>query len=274
MHVIVIGCGPAGLAAAHAAAGLGCTVQIIGPKKRTPQHGPVFLQRPIPGISTGHPNGYIRQLVVGGSILDYRLKLYGDVNISITSDGILREGIHTWSVQTAYVNLWEMYSQYIKDQTLSPTDIGSLSADLIVSTAPAPNLCLNPERIGHYLAGHRFLSVPVALYFETSYPNQPENTIIYNAHEEPKWVRSSNVFGNEVTEYKPEETPGLGTPEYQEPDLIIKKPLSTNCDCHPYVLRVGRFGKWDNMAWIDSAYYETRTAIYSMLHQHEWEDIK
>ncbi len=270
MHVIVIGCGPAGLAAAHAAVGLGADVQIIGPKKRTPQHGPVFLQQPIPGISNTHPDGYIKQLVIGGSILDYKLKLYGDVNISITSDGILREGIHTWSVQRAYVNMWEMYSRLIVDTSLKPDEVDELRADLIISTAPAPDLCL--ER-GCNIAGctthmtHEFKSIPIALFFEASYPNQPINTIIYNAHEEPKWVRSSNVFGNEVTEYKPEDAP-------QEPDLIIRKPLSTNCDCHPHVLRCGRFGAWNNMAWIDSSYYKTRTAILSMLHQHEWDEIK
>jgi len=273
MHVIVIGCGPAGLAAAHAAVGLGCTVKVIGPRKRTPQHGPVFLQRPIPGISNDHPDGYIKQIVVGGSIIDYRLKLYGDVNISITSDGILREGIHTWSVQKAYSSMWEMYCGFIKDMTLAPHEVGGLDADLIVSTAPAPNLCMNPARIGHWQAGHRFESVPIALYFESSYPRQPINTIIYNAYEEPRWVRSSNVFGNEVTEYRPEDLE-TETDDFQDPDRIIQKPLSTTCDCHPQVLRCGRFGKWNNMAWIDSAYYETRTAIYSMMHQHEWEDIR
>jgi len=262
MHVIVIGCGPAGLAAAHAATGLGCSVQIIGPKKRTPQHGPVFLQRPIPGISTDHPNGYIKQIVVGGSILDYRLKLYGDVNVSVTSDGILRDGIHTWSVQAAYVNMWEMYSHLIQDTEITPEELSHLSRykELIVSTAPAPRLCSQPDV-------HKFLSVPIALYFRTSYPDQPENTIIYNAHAEPKWVRSSNVFGNRVTEY-------ANKALIDVPDLLIRKPLSTDCDCHPNVLRCGRFGKWNNMAWIDSAYYDTRTTIYSMLHQHEWKDIR
>ena len=272
MQVIVIGCGPAGLAAAHAAVGLGASVRIIAPKKRTPQHGPVFLQRPIPGINTEHPNGYIKQIVVGGSILDYRLKLYGDVNISITSDGILRDGIHTWSVQTAYVNMWEMYSGLIEDRALAPHHVAHLEADLVVNTAPLPSLCLEQHKQARFR--HEFLSVPVALYFETSYLNQPENTIIYNAYDTPKWVRSSNVFGNEVTEYKPEDVPVGPGGFVEEPDRIIQKPLSTNCDCHPHVLRCGRFGEWNNMAWIDSAYYKTRTAIYSMILHHEWEDIK
>lgn len=274
MHVIVIGCGPAGLAAAHAAVGLGCTVQIIGPKRQTPQHGPVFLQRPIPGISNDHPEGYIKQLVVGGSIIDYRLKLYGDVNISITSDGILRDGIHTWSVQKAYSMLWVLYSDLIHSEFLRPEEVDSLKADLIVNTAPLPNLCLNPRGIDHRVhTGHEFTRVDVALYFEASYPNQPDNTIIYNAYDEPRWVRSSSVFGNEVTEYNPRDL-HYDTDEFKDPDRIIQKPLSTNCDCHPNVLRCGRFGAWNNMAWIDSAYYDTRTAIYSMLHQQEWEDVK
>jgi hypothetical protein len=175
--------------------------------------------------------------------------------------------------------MWEMYSHLIDDKTLDPEEVDHLDADLIVSTAPATSLCLEKGcNIGGCVTHvrHEFLSVPIALYFETSYPNQPENTIIYNAHKEPKWVRSSNVFGNKVTEYKPEDARHYPEdfPYRKEPDLIIHKPLSTDCDCHPHVLRCGRFGKWDNMAWIDSAYYDTRTAIYSMLHQQEWDDIK
>jgi Glucose inhibited division protein A len=265
MEVIVIGAGPAGLAAAHAAAGLDCKVRIIAPKKKTPQRGPIFLQRPIPGISTDHPQGYIRQIVIGGSILDYKMKLYGDVNVSVTSDGILREGIHTWCVREAYDTMWRMYEHLIENKELDPSEVKFLKADLVVSTAPVPRLCLRPAWIGRWNNSHRFESVPVALYFVSSYPRQPDNTIIYNAREEPLWVRSSCVFGNETTEYKVEDT--------KNPDLIIHKPLSTNCDCHPHVLRAGRFGEWSNMAWIDSAYYKTRTAIYSMLHQHEWDSV-
>jgi hypothetical protein len=266
MKVTVIGCGPAGLAAAHAAVGLGADVRIIAPKKKTPQRGPIMLHRPIPGINTEQPQGYVRQLVIGGSVIDYRLKLYGDVNISISGD-ILDPGFHTWEVKAAYDKMWEMYSSLIEDRMLLPWEVGTVTdeAYLVVSTASARNLCRSP--IPEYADGeHVFRSVPIALVFRTSYPDQPDNTVIYNAYPGDAWVRSSSIFGHEVTEYKPEDCP--------EPDLIIHKPLSTTCDCHPTILRTGRFGKWHNETWIDHAYYETRIALVSMMRATEWEGIK
>ena len=49
--VYVIGCGPAGLAAAHAARGMGREVVIFAPKKMSALRGPLLLQQPIPGIT-------------------------------------------------------------------------------------------------------------------------------------------------------------------------------------------------------------------------------
>jgi Pyridine nucleotide-disulphide oxidoreductase len=263
MKVIVIGAGPAGLAAAHAAAGLGADVRIIAPKVKTPQRGPVMLHRPIPGINTDQPDGYVAQLVIGGSILDYRLRLYGDVNIAINGD-VLEPGFHTWKLPEAYTILWFMYHREIEDRQVTGAELTTLpdECDLVVNTAPIRNLCLKPY--------HTFKSVPVALKFKCYYPDQPENTVIYNAypvdHQMGGWVRSSDIFGARVTEFKPEEV--------DNPDLVIQKPLSTDCNCHPRVLRTGRFGKWHNETWIDHAYYETRTALVSMMRQDEWSSIK
>jgi len=259
MKVIVLGCGPAGLAAAHAASGLSADVRIIAPKSQTSQNGPIFLNTPIPGISTDHPQGYIRQFVIGGSIVDYGVKLYGDVNISITRDGHLRTGIHTWSIQEAYDKMWGMYASLIEDREVKPDEVDDLvaQADLVVSTAPLNKLCE---------AGHDFIYQPVAMVFHSSYPGQPENTVIFNAYPEVPWVRSARMFGYETTEFMVENIPA-------EPYRIVKKPIRTNCTCHPRVLRVGRFGTWDNMAWIDTAYIDTRTALMEMLHKDEWDQI-
>jgi hypothetical protein len=225
----------------------------------TPQRGPIMLHRPIPGINTEQPTGYVRQIVVGGSVLDYRLKLYGDVNISISGD-ILDPGFHTWPVPSAYERMWLSYAEFIEDRLVMPYELDDLADkfDLVVLTAPLKKMCLWPQL-------HDFRSVPVALVFDTSYPNQPDNTVIYNAYPDVPWVRSSSIFGERVTEYK------LG--DIERPDLVIYKPLSTTCDCHPRVLRTGRFGKHHNETWIDHAYYDTRTALVSMLRREEWEII-
>lgn len=266
LRVIVIGAGPSGLAAAHAAIGRGASVIILADKKeKTPQRGPIMLHRPIPGINNEHPSGYVRQLVIGGSILDYRLQTYGDINISINGD-VLALGFHTWPVPIAYDAMWQLYNKHIIEKTVYPGDIPALieQCDLVINTAPIKSLCMDPRH-------HLFKSFPVALIFKYSYPDQPDNTVIYNARKDVRWVRSSRIFEDEVTEYKIEDTYLEEDPVV--PDLIIHKPLSTTCDCHPRMLRTGRFGKWHNETWIDHAYYETLDALVSMEHQIEWDGV-
>lgn len=262
MRVTVLGCGPAGLAAAHAASGLLADVRIIAPKRKTPQNGPIFLNTPLPGISTDHPQGFIKQFVVGGSIVDYGIKLYGDVNVAITRDGHLREGIHTWDIQEAYDKMWRMYSEYIEDREVRPDEVDGLVADcdLVVSTAPRNLLCEAP-------AQHDFIYQPVAMVFHASYPDQPENTVIFNAYPDVPWIRSARMFGHATTEFLPDRAP-------EEEHRIIRKPLRTNCTCHPRVKRVGRFGTWNNMSWIDTAYLDTRTALMEMIHATEYGRIQ
>lgn len=265
MKVTVIGCGPAGLAAAHAAVGLGAAVEVIAPKEMSPQLGPLLIQRPIPGINTDHPDGTIHQRVIGGSILDYRYKLYGDINIGINGD-ILEPCYHAWDHRKTYDTLWELYSGLITDRKVSAKEMRNLHkhADLVVSTANAHSMCSNFEQFGK--GPHRFLYKEVAVTPRFSYPDQPDNTIIFNGGSEYPWVRSSRVFGVPVTEWKLGDQP-LGA-------RVIRKPISTDCTCYPHVLRTGRFGAWKNETWIDTAYWDVYSALTSMSRKLELEAIK
>jgi len=261
VNVLVIGCGPAGLAAAHAAHTLGANVEIRAPKQKTPQRGPILIQRAIPEITTTAPQGYVRQMVIGGSVLDYRLRLYGDINININGD-ILEHGYATWRVQEAYDKLWKLYSDLILDTVVTPEELVTLpdKYGLVVNTAPRNRFCMWPKK-------HEFLSKPIALTPATSYPGQPPDTIIFNAYKHVKWVRSSWVFEAQVTEWDPS--------EYAPDEAhVIHKPISTTCDCHPMVFRAGRFGTWHNENWIDGAYFDTYRMIISMIRKREWEDIR
>jgi|SRR5579859_15174 len=265
MKVIVVGCGPAGLAAAHAAVGLGADVEILAPAVKTEQRGPLLMQRPIPGINTDHPDGTIHQIVIGGSILDYRYKLYADVNIGINGD-ILQPYYHAWRHGETYDRLWDLYSELITPHVVKPRELFRLheQADLVVSTANAQNMCF----AGRILLGepHSFTSKEVAVTPSTSYPDQPPDTIIFNADPDAPWVRSSLVFGVPVTEWLVDKAP--------KDAVIIRKPIRTNCKCYPHVLRTGRFGAWKNETWVDTAYWDTYGAIKSMQRKNELEAIK
>jgi hypothetical protein len=276
MLVAVIGCGPAGLAAAHAAYGLGATVTIFSPGIKSPQRGPLILQRPIPAITTDHPDGYIRQIVIGGSILDYRYKLYGDININIQGN-ILKEGYHGWDHKMAYERLWRLYmgnDPDVPDENwngradrvdgkITGRHLATLHHhfDLVVNTAPLPQLCMN-------FWEHDFDYKEVDITEGCSYPNQPDDTTIFNAGDKFKWVRSASIFGSSCTEWlkntAPEELSPYG----------IHKPVSHRCTCFPHVLATGRFGAWRNETWVDTAYYDTRDAIMSIQRQHDWDLVQ
>ena len=248
-NVAIIGCGPAGLAAAHAAEGLGCIATIFSNRKQPSRLlGPLLLQRPIPGITIDHPDGYVKQIVIGGTIVDYRYKLYGDINISIQGD-ILAGGYHAWRIHKTYDELWRRYHGQIIELNVTPRSLDEMadSFPLVVNTAPADNFCTD--------SFHQFTSKEVAVRNVVSVPNQGDNTIIFNADPDVAWVRSSLIFGNPVTEWPIEHIPEDG--EF----VVIHKPIVTTCNCHPRVLRTGRFGAWHNETWIDTAYYDTRTAL-------------
>lgn len=263
MKAVVIGAGPAGLAAAHAAVGLGAGVEIIAPKQKTPQNGPLILQRPIPGITRDHPDGYIRQIVIGGSILDYRYKLYQDVNINI-SGNVLQDGYHAWKLNEAYDEMWDRYSDLIDDRSVQANELQRLHFryDLVVSTAPLDRMCTMKDY-------HNFRYKGVLITKGVSFPGQPENTIIFNADPGVPWVRSSLIFGQGTTEWPLTEADNIG------PDRIrIQKPISSTCNCFPRVLLTGRFGKFRNETWVDTAYYDVREAIISERNSHAWDRVR
>ena len=262
LKVTVIGCGPAGLAAAHAATGFGAEVTILAPKQKSPLLGPLLLQRPIPGVTRSHPDAFIKQIVVNGSILDYRYKLYGDINIGINGD-VLEDGYPAWKMAATYDALWALYSDQIIDMTLTPQMLIGLQKtthqDLFVNTARADRFCLTPHHC-------KFTSAPVAIRQEVAYVGQPENTIIFQADPNIAWARSSLIFDNPVTEWALDHAP-------DEDVMIIRKPISTTCRCHPHVLRTGRFGSWQNQKWVDGAYWDVYKALTGMKHKVIWEAI-
>jgi hypothetical protein len=266
-NVAVIGCGPTGLAAVHAAYSLGNSVTIYGPMGQSPQRGAILLQKPIPGISNPEPDGYIKQLVTGGTILDYRYKLYGDINIGYSGDQLL-PGYHAWDHVYAYNELWRRYITQVPlpegishvQAFITPEELAELHKEyhLVVCTAPLPNLCMNKE--------HQFTSVRIAITMDYSYPDQPPDTSVFSASPDTGWLRSARIFGNDSTEWLPGSAPGNA--------IIIRKPISHTCNCFPHVLLAGRNGAWNNLTWVDTAYFQTREALISLARTPEWEFIK
>jgi hypothetical protein len=251
VRTAVIGQGPASLAAAWAVRGLDPSGQIefFGPDKQSPIRGAVVLHEPIPGVTLTHPDGYVRQLVVGGHIDDYGRKLYGDIHVNRHGDPF-RKGFHTWRVDEMYDYLWGRFASY--NVHVGQVDNFQLERitdryDFVINTAPANLFCVGQ---------HEFRESKLDLTWELMHPGQQDNTVVYNADPAVPWARSASIFGSVVTEW----APGRCAKQHH----TITKPLGTDCDCHPDVFRAGRYGAWDNLSWIETAYYGTRERMLNV----------
>lgn len=250
-RVLVIGCGPSGLLAAHAAAQRGFGVQIVAPKQKSQMGGAMFLHEPIPDLNDPEePTGYIRLLKVGDPEV-YAKKVYGRRNAKV-SWNLWDEGlIPAWSMAATYHHLWGKYHDLIEDASVSGSEIAGLVADFdaVISTAPLYKLCENSR--------HEFRSASVILTARGACDLR--NTIVYNGQETEGWYRTSNIFGYEWTEY-PMECESAPIADAR----VGRKPTSNTCTCHPGLIRVGRFGRWERDVLAHHAYKEARDALLKL----------
>jgi len=254
-RVAILGCGPAGLFAAHAFIQMGQTVSIFSKKRRSEMFGAQYLHAPIPALSLAPPQTIEYKLT--GSVHDYAAKVYGGrLSARSVSPAYLEGQQEVWDIREAYYRAWEFYAPLIVSMPLDSSSIHSLKQtfDLVVSTIPAPALCANME------GAHLFHSETVwavgdaperGIYCPVTVPSW---TVQCNGEENPRWYRASNVFG-----YKTAEWPGEKAPPVQD-IAKVEKPISTTCDCwvDSRYLRAGRFGTWTKGVLSHEVYYQIR----------------
>lgn len=245
--VIVLGCGPAGLLAAHAVKLAGREPIIFSAKKeKSIIPGAAYLHKPVPDITSRESDGelrYIKKGEQGG----YAEKVYGDWQHPCSWDDF-ESGIYpAWSMREAYDRLWEEYNYLIVPQSVSAEEVEGLLVDfpLVISSIPAQAICKGG---GHLFHHKNYWHVPKAVWWV------PENSLVYNGFREDIWYRSSRIFGFEATEFPRipvanewwRTLSGVNKESWPNPVEGIK-PLSNNCDCwrDSNFLRVGRFGKWE-----------------------------
>lgn len=264
MNIMVLGCGPAGLLAAHAAAQAGHDIKIVSKKRKSDMFGAQYLHRDIPGIDCGKPRLIEYKLL--GTTEGYRRKVYGSEYRGSVSPEELEEAHTGYDIRAAYDELWDMYSEYIidwevtgsqlvKDGSLGRGELGQLGADYILSSLPAPVICLDMEAgpvLNHAFEGQNIWATGDAPELGISDPIRAAapDTVVCNGEPDVGWYRSANVFGRSTTEW-----PGKRKPPV-EGVALVTKPLKTNCDCHPDIMRVGRFGRWKKGVLSHEAYFE------------------
>lgn len=240
LKVAVLGCGPAGLIAAHGVATLGHDVAIFSKPRKSFMYGAQYLHRPVPGVTD--PLEYVTvEYQLQGTVEQYRAKVYdkqlnGDQASSVEA---LEDKHEAWDIRSTYDRLWEMYSPDIVATDLSvhmAVDNIIKMSDLVISSVPAPLLCLS----GHQFQSQQVWAAGEAHDRDIKLPYYcKENTVVCNGNEMPTWYRLSNVFGVKTVEWPFwVRRPPVGQP------AAVNKPMRTNCGCYRSIVRVGRYGKW------------------------------
>ena len=233
MKVLILGCGPAGMIAAHAAYNRGADIRIMSKARKSFMNGAQYLHAPIPGVSIKEPFEINYEL--SGDVAGYRDKVYGaDSGVEVSPESLL--GRHmAWDIREAYDSLWGLYSFDVKDIDISPVVLSNLISnwkpDVVISTIPAHILCHNGQ--------HKFNSEQVWVTNQLEC-TLSDNTVLCNGEPGFDWYRASKIQGFTNTEWPYDKYPL----SYNGQIWRVVKPLSTNCRCFPEVHRMGRYGKW------------------------------
>lgn len=238
--VAILGCGPAGLMAAHGARQLGYRPVIFTKDFRpSPIGGAQYLHESIPEITDEEPDGTLL-VYYNGNPNQYSQKVYGEIRETSWKNWPHEQPI--WNMRAAYDRLWDIYSDCIVTREIDPGSAIELTAymDAVLSCIPPQSLCRSNSC--------SFESQAVKINYRLDKKKDPNlHTMIYNANEAPLWYRRSVIF-QWVSEEFPASVPYDHLP-------VIQKPLSTNCMCLPEIKRLGRYGTWTKGVLINDAYH-------------------
>lgn len=234
---------------------------ILSKKRKSEMFGAQYLHRPIPNFSPDE--SFEVEYVLRGTVQGYRDKVYGMGYRGSVSPEDLTESHLGWDIRTTYNNLWEHFVDSIQSFTIA--DGFSFQQHLAVlmeegnvahaiSTVPAPLLCVNPE---HSFSAQTIWSIGDAPEKGIFVPFKPANlnTVLCDGDPHTSWYRAANIQGYNTIEWPQAKKPPI------ENLSNVTKPLSTNCDCHPQLHRLGRYGQWLKGVLSHTAYDATLVGL-------------
>lgn len=250
----VLGCGPAGLFAAHGLVEMGWDVTILSNKRRSEMFGAQYLHEPVHGLAEV---GTVLKYELLGTPEGYRRKVYGDAPVDSVSPELYKGYQQVWDIRAAYYDAWSQYHERIIHlPEINGTDLRSLletnAYRLILSSIPAPALC----KLGHQFQSARVWAIGDAPERGIFSPvDLRADKVICNGEKSPGWYRASHVFGYNTTEW-----PGGSKPPISDVASVVK-PTSTNCDCwvdSGVFHRIGRYGTWTKGVLSHEAYLKAK----------------
>jgi hypothetical protein len=245
MKVAVIGAGPVGMVGVHAALQNGAVPVIYGIAEKSRIRGVQYLHESIPGLTEDKPEAKVQYIKVG-TREGYAEKIYGDPNVECSWDQW--EGSYpAWCMEDLYDRLWDEHSGLIYDTEVRFPLLEALleEYDFVFSSINPLGYCQDTE-------AHQFNWQQVYVSNQISY-TEP-GTILYNGDPETLWYRTSNIFGDEKTEFPN----GRDKIERELIPFIVRKPLSTTCDCllgNERFIRIGRYGEFRKNLLVHHAYH-------------------
>jgi len=232
-EISVLGCGPAGLLAAHALRIRGFSPKVYSRREKSVIPGAVHLQGRIPGITPYYPDNVVTMVRVG-TAKGYAQKVYGDATRPTgwpNYTGVFQ----SWSVYKAYDILWALYEDIVNECEVDKDTLQDIvdDSDIVINTIPMPGLCTNDE--------HTFESAPYWIKtLPTEKVDEDKEISIFNGLLQDHWYRWSLHGG--VTAIETTVEGAMGSTDVKEG----LKAITNDCDCWPEVIRAGRWAKWQH----------------------------
>src|SRR6266498_496397 len=256
MRVLILGCGPAGLFATHAAEQLGHEIQIISKKRKSEMFGAQYLHKHIPGLTDlNNPESFQVTYTLTGTLDEYLHKVYGDeIPDNVTVDSLERKE-SAWDIRSAYAIAWHRYVDAIEPIDLTPDvlmqEVIRRIPDIVISTIPAPRLCIRNGL--HSFVARDIWAIGDAPERGIFAPRwAAPNTIAYDGTPYRRWYRASNI-----ARYYSVEWPIDTQPPIRDVSMVVK-PIRTDCDCwvnNGKFWRIGRYGAWSRFGHTHQAYW-------------------
>jgi hypothetical protein len=249
VKIAILGCGPTGLLAAHAASMARVPYDIFSRKEKSVQGGAQFLHEHIPDLTHVEADGFLRVRKWGGPE-GYAEKVYGDRSHPTSFREFETGLMPAWSLRQAYDELWLRYSDDVVTREITAPFVALMVSkyDLVISTIPLPALCYRRDE-------HRFNYQAIKITDDIEIETKENNIMCYSGDKRDAWYRTSRIFGVAQTEW-PYHRVTRGREGH--------KPIGNTCDCHAKVMRAGRFGKWQKGILTHHAFGEVVNALQQL----------